>query len=148
MSIKKIQSRSLTRIYLRALGISTLKNIALNTAALLGVLFVYGYVPGWLFGYGFPVLFLFITYLFAEWTFNDPRLVLRHAAIVTVAAYLWDAFVSILIWNRWSSGNLFFTQRLGPHLIFFTLHATAMLGAWYMHKRNGVKMSLAEGLEA
>lgn len=117
MSIKKIESRNLMRTYLRSLGISTLKNIALNTAALLGVLFVYGYVPGWLFGYGFPVLFLFVTYLFAEWTFNDPRLALRHAVLITLATYLWDAFVSILIWNRWAQDNLFFRQRLGPHLI-------------------------------
>lgn len=148
MPIKKLPSRSLLKTYMRALGISSLKNIAYNTLVIFGVMFVLGNVPSWLFAYGFPALFLFVTYLFAEWTFNYPRLALRQAVGITVATYAWDSFVSILIWNRWAASNLFFSQRLAPHLIFFSLHAVTMLGAWYLRKRGRVMRSLAEGLEA
>lgn len=148
MLIKRLSVRWPWRAHLRALGISSLKNVTFNTAAFLGVLMVYRNVPDWLFGYGFKALFLFLTYLFAEWTFNDPRLPWRRAVGFTVSTYVWDVFVSILIWSSLVKANLFFEQRLANHLIFFGLHALAMLGAWYVRKRMRVKMSLAEGLEA
>lgn len=148
MAIKKPDSTSLVRVYLRALGISTLKNVAYNTLVILSVLFIFGFVPGWLYQYGFFLLFLGVTYVFAEWIFDDLRLGLNVAIGITAATYLWDTFVSILIWNYFTRDNLFVKQRLVVHVIFFALHAVAMLGAWYVRRRVKVKMSLAEGLES
>src|SRR3990167_2166861 len=148
MAIKRIDSMSLARVFVRALCISTLKNVAYNTIVILSILFVFGLVPGWLYQYGFFLLFLGVTYVFAEWIFNDLRLGLRIAVGITVASYVWDSFVSILIWNYFTRENLFVKQRLIVHTIFFTLHAVAMLGAWVIRRRVKVNMSLAEGLES
>ena len=67
MAIKRIDGSSLTRVYLRALGISTLKNVAYNTLVILSILFVFGLVPGWLYQYGFFLLFTGVTYISSPW---------------------------------------------------------------------------------
>ncbi|HWR00050.1 MAG TPA: hypothetical protein VN397_04375 [Candidatus Methylomirabilis sp.] len=148
MPIKRGPTYSPIRTYMRAIGISTVKNIVYNTVVIMGVLFVFGYVPQWLYQYGSYALFVSITYLFAEWTFSRPRVELRTAAILTLLTYLWDAFIMILIWSNLANKNLFFTQRFTIHLVFFTLHALVMFFAWYNVRRMKVRMSLAEGLES
>jgi len=132
---------------LRALGISVLKDTAYIVLQLWGVLFIFGYIPMKVYTLIFGIVFILITFLFGEWTFNQPMVSPRMVLITIVATYALDVLVNILVWSFLAGVNLFIYQNLASHLIFFSLHALAMAAAYYDRRRfNLGRRGPAEGL--
>jgi hypothetical protein len=136
------------RFYLRALGISTLKNVLFILFSIAAAMFFLLNVPNIMYQALTLAVFFGLAFLFGEWVYRKSKLRLRQAVFVALAMYFWDLFISILVWSWILDDNLFFKQRLIDQLIFIPLHLIACVAAWYAGKRMRVAHNLAEGLEA
>jgi hypothetical protein len=136
------------RFYLRALGISTVKNVLFILFSLAAMVFFALNVPNYMYQGVSMIVFFGLAFLFAEWIFRKSKLRLRQAVLVSLAMYVWDVLVSILVWSWMLDENLFLQQLFTSHLIFLSLHLVASIAAWYADKRFHVSRNLAEGLEA
>jgi hypothetical protein len=136
------------RFYLRALGISTLKNVLFILFSVAALIFFFQYIPYILYEIMSLAVFIGLSFLFAEWVYRKSKLCLRQVILVALAMYLWDILVSILVWSWLMDDNLFFKQQFLNHFIFLSLHLITCVAAWYAGKRTRVAQYFAEGLEA
>lgn len=123
--------------YLRALVISTAKSVLLAMLSLLVIQFIAGNIPIKVHALSMGIILVLVTFLFGEWIFAAERIPPRGVGVAVVLTYAWEVLLNILIWSFILEQNLFFTQSITHHLIYFTLHAMAMTAALYDVRRLG-----------
>jgi hypothetical protein len=136
----------MTSFYLRALGITTVKNllfILMNVAILMTVA---PHVPQAV----LTAVFLFVlglnTFLFSEWIFANGYLPFRALVITIVGTFIWDLMIWIGFFSWLYQQNMFIRQSAFFIFVPFAIHVGAMWMAYITRKRALAGGSSTEGL--
>lgn len=133
-------------IFLRAFGITTIKNLLFIILMIVG-LFVFGdKVSTAFFTAIFYAVYFLNTFLFSEWMFTGVRIPALPLGVIVIGTYLWDALVSISVFSWLVQRNIFASQELLGNLVVFAIHAAAMLAAYTIRKRLHASSGMTEGL--
>jgi hypothetical protein len=127
----------MNRFFLRALGIISLKTLAMTLISVMDLLYVAQYVPVKVHALVMGIVLLLVTFLFAEWIlYPTPHISPRRFAAVVVVTYLWDAFFGALLWSfLLSDARILYVQSLLAHLLAFALFTLMFAAAWWDRKR-------------
>ncbi len=121
--------------YLRALGITTVKNllfIIVNVAVLMTIA---SHIPQAV----LTVIFLFVlglnTFLFSEWIFASGYLPFRALIMTIVGTFAWDVLVWVGFFSWLYQQNMLIRQSAFFIFVPFFIHAGAMWTAYVTRKR-------------
>ncbi len=134
-------------IYARAIGISLLKSLSYIIGLTAGFLFIAERVPAMLFVIVLYVFYFFITFLFAEWIFEDGNVQTKQLVIIIASTFLIEMVLSISFFRFMGVGSINL-ENISKSVVFLILHGGAMFSALYLRKRMLAKEGLAEGLES
>ncbi len=132
--------------YLRALGITTVKNllfIIVNVAVLMTIA---SHIPQVV----LTVIFLFVlglnTFLFSEWIFANGYLPFRTLIITIVGTFAWDVLIWVGFFSWLYQQNMLVRQSAFFIFVPFIIHAGAMWTAYVTRKRTLAGSVNTEGL--
>jgi hypothetical protein len=134
-------------IYKRALGISFLKSLSYIIAVSAGLIFVAERVSPILFIVVLHFFYFLITFLFAEWIFEDVTVRTKQLVIIIIYTFVVETVLSVSFF-RFMGMTTFNFAVVYKSFIFLALHGGAMFAALYVRKRIWAKEGLAEGLES
>jgi hypothetical protein len=135
--------------YLRVIGITVLRFLAITVLILFIGNFEVSPLPGWtLTAFGFVMHFL-LTYAFAHWTFRGRLPTPTDAAYVSLVFVLLGTAIEGAVFIALTRGSVRdLMQSFGTTSFFLVLlYVVAILLAAYDAKRKNVQRSLGEGLE-
>lgn len=136
----------MTSPYLRALGITTVKNllfIVMNVAVLMTIA---ARIPQAILTTVFLFIFGLNTFLFSEWIFAKGYLRLRTLLILIGGTFVWDFVIWVSFFSWLYRQNMLTHQTAFYVLIPLVIHVGAMWMAYVVKKREIAGGSATEGL--
>ncbi|MBD3251567.1 hypothetical protein GF380_03905 [Candidatus Uhrbacteria bacterium] len=133
--------------YLRALAISALKSTTYMFALLFGIIFIAEHISPFLFLLTLYCFYFLITFLFAEWIFNDVHIRTKALVIIILISFIIETILLVAFFRRLGMTTFNMTV-IYRSFIFLAMHAGAMIAAKYVRKRFWATSGLAEGLES
>lgn len=125
------------RYYLRALGIITLKIVAMTFISIVDYLYLAQYVPVKVHALIMGIVLFLITFLFAEWIWwKNPRVSWGRVGMVVGVTYAWDVLFTGLLWSALlADATILFAQTWLSHLIGILFYTAAFMAALYDRRR-------------
>lgn len=133
-------------MYLRLLGITTLRSVVYLLLLLLGIVFIADRVSPIMLSSIYLALYFINAFVFGEWMFTGVHVRLVHLAAWIIMIFFWDAFISLLVMSWLQGSNQFLHQPFWPNALLFLINLIALSAAYYLKKRMAATRSFAEGL--